>query len=372
MAVSSHSFSRPRDYSRLFIALAVLAGVVAIAPIAAAVLGLGKPATGSRTAFASAPAGEYAVIGRNEGNNDVIAVAWAENPRAITEIARLPHLEGFTSTGAVSPAGNQLALVTVDGGSRTQPLATLNVVNLETGRVIRAVEDILPAQVPVWSEDGKRLIVVRIPGGAASTGKIDVLSVASEGGDERVIDTYNNAFGVYPVGWSNGRLATVVIDGSGSRLRGLGNDVSLSPNITRDWKLSPNGAELSYIEADSSNGVRYFARSISLDGTAHRDALAVPVTALGVAYAPGGGPTFGVEPGQAATAGVAAQALTTGEAVEGFDVPMAYSPSGDALVVTHYSGGSFANPGQPALQVLAAGQRTAYEAYTRFYGWSGR
>ena len=41
MAVSTRTMKRQRDYSRLFIALGVMAGVMAIAPIVAAVLGIG-------------------------------------------------------------------------------------------------------------------------------------------------------------------------------------------------------------------------------------------------------------------------------------------------------------------------------------------
>ena len=67
-------------------------------------------------------------------------MVWAQNPGAVTEVVRIPHLEGFTSTGAVSPDGKQIALVTVDGGTRTQPIASLNVVHLETGKLVKAME----------------------------------------------------------------------------------------------------------------------------------------------------------------------------------------------------------------------------------------
>lgn len=371
MAVSTRSFHRPRDYSRLFIGLAVLAGMVAVAPIAAAILGLGGTGVTTRTAFAAAPAGEYAVIGRSEGTNDIIAVAWTDNPGAVTEIARIPHLEGFTSTGAVSPDGKSVAMVTVDGGSRTQPLATLNVVNLETGRIVRAAENVLPGQSPVWSTNSSEVVAVRIPGGNTSAGKIEVLTVGAGGDGEKVLDSYSNAYGVYPLGWVNGQLVTVVIDAAGSSLRGLGEKLALSSNITRDWKLSPDGSELAYIEADASNGVRYVARTVALNGAARSQALALEATALGVAYAPGGEPRFGLEPGQASAAGLTTQELST-SAPGGFDVPLAYSKSGEALVVTHWTGSSFAQAGQPALQLLAGGQRTTYDSYTRFFGWSVR
>ena len=151
MAVSSRSMTRQRDYSKLLIALAVMAGVVAIAPIIAAAAGFVGGAGRTRTAFASAPAGEYAVLGRSEGNADVIAVAWAENPGAVTEGARVPRLEGFPSAGAVSPDGRKLALVSVDSGTRTKPIASLNVVDLESGKVVAAARNVVPGQAPVWS-----------------------------------------------------------------------------------------------------------------------------------------------------------------------------------------------------------------------------
>src|SRR6188508_67046 len=113
MAVSSRTMGRHRDYSRLFIFLGLLAGIVAVAPIVAAVMGIGSSVTIPKTAFASAPAGEYAVITRSEGAADVVAVAWLNNPGAVTEIARVPRVEGFPSAGAVSPDGKFVALTSV-------------------------------------------------------------------------------------------------------------------------------------------------------------------------------------------------------------------------------------------------------------------
>lgn len=377
MAVSTRPLTRQRDYSRLLIALAVLAGVVAVAPIAGAIFGLGGAKVSTRTAFASAPAGEYAVLGRSEGQSDVISVAWASSPGATTAIVRVPHLEGFASTGAVSPDGRRLALVSVDGGSRTHPVASLNIVNLETGRITRAAANVAPAQVPVWTPDGSRLVVTRMPAGNESQGAIELLSVRADGKGEELLRAFASALGVYPVAYDPaGRLVSVVLDGSGSAvLRDAEEAARLSPGITRDWKLSPDGSQLAFIEVDTGAGVSYLARTVSLasSGSVSAESLGAVASALGVAWSPRDArPTFGVEPAAPAP-GVSAQALTTvGTVVSGFDVPLGYSQSGDSLVVTHWDGSSFQQAGNPALELVTPAGRASYESFTRFYGWSAR
>jgi hypothetical protein len=373
MAVSTRTMHRQRDYSRLFIALGILAGVMAVAPIVAAVLGIGGASVNTRTAFASAPAGEYAVLGRSEGNEDVISVAWAQHPGAVTEVVRVPHLEGFTSIGAVSPDGRKLALVSVDGGSRTQPVASLNVVNLETGQLVKAAEKIVPGQTPVWDNNSKQLVATRMPYVNAPSATIEILSVGADGKGERIIGSHSGVLGVYPIAFdAKDRLVSVVVNGEGSILRREGaGDVVISAHITRDWKLSPDGSELAFIEADTSGGVRYLARTMRVDGAASPQALTAPASALGTAWTPNGRVTFGLEPGQ--QSGGSEQALTAGSSSEaGFDVPLGYSESGDALVVTHWSGPSFQESGKPTLQLVTPQGRQAYETYTRFYGWSER
>ncbi|MEO8539566.1 MAG: hypothetical protein ABI577_07485 [bacterium] len=378
MAVSTRSYSRPRDYSKLFIALAVLAAVVAIAPIAAAVLGYGSKVVTPKTAFASAPSGDYAVLGRSDGDADVISVAWAANPGAVTELVRVPHLPGFTSTGAVSPDGKKLALVSVDGGSPSHPTASLNVVGLETGLLSRAAVKIAPGQTPVWDPSGERVVVTRFAGGSDSPGAVSLFSVAASGKDETLLATFGNALGVYPVGFASGtNLVSVIIDGNGSRLRVGSKDAgSISTEITRDWRLSPDGSQLAFIESSTANGVQYLARTISLDGGGDVSAqsLSAAVSALGTAWNPATKTaTFGVEPG-ASIPGVSAQALSSAaaSATPGFDVPMGYSGDGQDLLVTRWSGSSFQDPGKPVLQLVTPDGRTNYDSFTRFYGWSAR
>lgn len=375
MAVSTRTFPRQRDYSKLFISLALLAAVVAIAPIAAAVLGYGSRAVAPHTAYASAPSGDYAVIGRTENGADVISVAWASNPGAVTEIARVPHVEGFASTGAVSPDGKQLALVTVDGGSATHPKASLKVVGLETGLITNALSDVAPGQTPVWEADGSGIVAVLNP---ATDGTFRVVSARADGKSAKEVESFSGVLGVYPLGFAHGSLALVVIDGRGSTLRIGGRDWgALAAGITRDWKLSPDGSQLAFIETQTDGGVRYVARTISLSGAGvAAQSLSAPASALGAVWNPKTSlPAFGLEPGASEVDGVNAQALSasTGAGGEGgFDVPMGYSTDGEHLFVTRWSGNSFQEPGKPVFQIVSADGRADYESFTRFYGWSAR
>ena len=376
MAVSTRTYVRQRDYSKLFIALAVVAAVVAVAPIGAAILGYGTSAVSPKTAFATAPAGDYAVLGRSDGHADVISVAWASNPGAVTDVARVPHLEGFASSGAVSPDSKHVALVSVDGGSATHPTASLNVVGLDTGLVTRAAADVTPGQTPVWSADGNQIVAVRMVGAADGSSTARVIEVNASGKDERTVAEYKKVLGAYPIGFAGtDKLVTVVIDARGSTLM-IGDSAwgQISAGITRDWKLSPDGTQLAFIETVTDGGVRYIARTISLASgpAATAQSLSAQVSALGTAWNPANQTaTFGIEPG--GTPGVSAQSLSAGSSSEaGFDVPLGFSSDGKNLLVTRYSGTSFEAPGKPVLQLVTPDGRTNYDTFTRFYGWASR
>jgi len=203
--------------------------------------------------------------------------------------------------------------------------------------------------------------------------RFQVLRVSLRGAEE-ALWTREAALGVFPVGFEpSGPLIAVVIDGRGSTVTRDGKDIlSLGPTITRDWQLSPDGAQLAYVEANVENGLRYLARSASLSGGASVQAqsLSADVTALGVAWEPRTGrPTFGVEPGQE-LGSVTAQALKADAG--GFDVPLAYAPDGSSLAVMRWSGESFREPGTPKLELVDASGRTGIDEYTRFLGWARR
>lgn len=369
MAVTMQSAGRGQArLTRLIVGVSLVGAMVAVAPIVAALFGVGTPTARPSTAFASAPAGNYAVVSRNEGTVDVIGVVWAENPGAVTEIARVPHLDGFTSTGTVSPDGTRVALVTVDAGSAARPGASLIFVNLETGELYRGATNVEPMQTPVWEPDGRAAVVTR-----ATPGGIDVVRVGLAA-QETLLSSHPDVLGVYPIGHdSSGELLQVVIDSRGSTVQKSGSDfVHLGAFITRDWALSPDGSRLAYIEVNTDSGLQYLARTAALGerSTVQAQALTLDLSALGAAWNPEtGDATYGAEPQE----GVQIQALSSdANDPQGFDVPLAYSADGDVLAVTHWTGESFDEPGVSGVYLVDAEGRWAIGGGARFLGWSAR
>jgi hypothetical protein len=261
----------------------------------------------------------------------------------------------------VSPSGTLLALVVAEAGTPAAPEGSLIVVNLETGQRTRVASAIDYLQDPVWTPDSGGVLVVR-----EGEAGISLLRANAGGGSTTTVHTYQ-ATGVYPVAYTpDDELVTVILDGRGSTALLDGEErVLLSPAITRDWALSPDGTQLGFIETDLSSGVNYLPRTVSL-GEANVSALAASsdVQALGVAWAPSSGePSFGFEPG--GTGGVLAQS-------SGFDVPLAYSADGSALAVSHWTGAGFDQPGTARFELLTPSGRIELAGATRFFGWSAR
>jgi hypothetical protein len=353
-----------------FLATAI-AAVIAIGPIMGALVATLGGTSVSRTAFASAPAGNYAVVVRPEADTDVVVVVPAERGAEESEIARVPRLPGYTAYGAVSPSGSRVAMVTADQGTQAHPVASLVVVDLETAEVSRLADAVDYLQTPVWAPDGASVLFTRSIGQGPVI-DVDLVRAHLDSSAETVVAESDGVLGAYPVGFdAAGRLVHVEIDGRGSIAYQDGAEVALlAPGITRDWRLSPDGSTLAFVETSTASGVQYFARTAALNGADNRalSLTAADRQSLGVAWRPGSAePTFGHAPGTGGSEG--ARALSTA----GFDVPLAYSPDGRAFAVQHWSGASFSEPGDGELQIVTPGsERVALDGAARFYGWATR
>lgn len=374
MTVSSHARlkSRKADSRRAHDALAgaaLFVVAIAIIPIVFALFSGGGPTRGTSTAFASASAGNYALVATMNRTDDAI-FAVPTNGGAPMQIVDVPHLDGFGSNGAVSPDGQRLALVTVDAGSPANPGASLLVVDLGTAAVTRLAVGVDPQQTPTWSPDGRSVVISRLAPTNGEFTDVSFSAVAIDLSGERSLWTATSVLGAYAVGFDpGGRFLGVAIDARGSTLFRDGQEVfQLSTQITRDWRLSPDGSQLAFVESDVSNGLRYIGRVVSLAGDVQRSAIqAGPVVqSLGVAWAPGGQPTFGQEPN------AVLEARGQSAAVTGFDIPLSYSADGSALAVQHWSGSDFSDPGQLHMEMVVNGERTALSDFARFYGWTAR
>lgn len=375
MAVSLRISPRKGQIQNALIIAAVVAAFAAVLPVAFAIItGIGDKAV--RTAFASAPAGDYAVVSRTDGDTDIISVVRPESPGAAVEVGRIKHLPGFAVIGAVAPDGRQLAAVAADAGTPANPGASLLLLDLESGALTRLSTGIDPLQPPVWAPDSRSVVVSRA--GSNSAASTSLVRVAADGSGETKIFEAKNILGIYPVAFDpNGALVSVVIDGRGSTVLRDGHEIlHLSTQITRDWRLSSDGQQLAFIESDVTSGLRYHSRVVSLGGGA---AAAQALTAddgaqrVGVAWRPGSPePTFGRDPAGAASTTVTAQREALSTDSSGFDVPLAYSPDGQWLAVTHWSGDSFAQAGDAMLAVVSGSERTQIPGASRFLGWARR
>lgn len=365
---------RPARLQRVLITLTGIAAVLAVLPIIAAVaFGAAEP---SGSAFAQAPSGNYAVVSRTvqvgaeNDEFDIISVVNGETGATI-DVASVPHLAGFSTSGAVSPSGNQLALIVPDSGTQARPAASLVLVDLDSGATNLLAQGLDAMQTPAWAPSGQGVAVTRTA--AADSGE-DLPAITavfvSTGGEATDVLTTNSALGVYAVGFdADERLVTVHIDGDGSRIfRDSEPGPQISEYITRDWSLSPDRTQLAYIETNQSNGVAYLPRVTALAGAgvSAQAFSSDDAEALGSAWAPGdeGGATFGTEPGAASAS---AQSLTSG-----FDIPLAYSKDGDALAVKHWSGSSFDAPGSPTIELVTDSGREPLPGTVRFFGWATR
>ena len=368
MAIPMRYAPRRAHFPYLWFLATAAAALIAVVPVVAAIVVTLGGGSVTRTAFASAPAGHYAVLVRPEADADVIFAVAADGSVADDEIARVPRLPGYTAYGAVSPDGRTLALVTADGGTQANPAASLVAVDLETGELSTLADSLDYLQTPVWSPDSASIVVTR-SSGDGSTIDVDLVRVAADGSGEDVVAEANSVLGAYPIAFDqDARLVHIVIDGRGSTVYRAGEEtLNIAAGITRDWQLSPDGTTLAFIETSTASGVEYFARTAALDGAGRTlSQFSATGQSLGTAWNPASGePSFGHEPG---TASEGSLPLTAA----GFDVPIAYSPDGQAVAVQHWTGVSFAQAGETALQLVGPdGARTTLEA-ARFYGWATR
>lgn len=357
--------------------LLVAGGVSLLAlllPVAASLFG--GDAAGPRTAFASAPAGNYAVVVRTDGAVDIVEGVNAATGEMF-ELARIPHIDGYTSYASVSPDGQRLAAVVADLGQKASPVGTLLFIDLETGESTRAIEDIDQLQQPLWSNDSASAVVTRTAQSETALASVQFLRAQVSPVEQRVIGEVP-ASGAYPVAFdAEGRLLVVALDLEGSTLlRDFAPLLQLAPGATRDWRLSPDAKALAYVEVVTDGGLQFHPRLVDLQdgvkGSVSGQSAAEggeTIQGLGVAWEPSSNsPVFGFERGENPSGASAQSSMTD----SGFDVPLGFAADGQALAVQHWSGETFDAPGEFTIQVHSPAGIRPIDSASRFYGWARR
>jgi hypothetical protein len=324
----------------------------------------GSPGT-SRTAFAQAPSGAYAIAVKADDTVDIIDAISLEDGAAY-EIARVPHLPGYISHASVSPNGRHLALVVADGGTPGTPIASLQVIDIESGSMLRAGEAIDQLQVPLWMPDSSGVIVtITAPIDPETTAAADVdFWFAGLDGASRLLGKVPGVAGAYPVGFDpEGRFLAVRIDAAGSTLmRDFADVLLLSNTVTREWALSPEGTQLAYLEASLDGGLSYEGRIAD---------ISEPKGAIGAVTDDASGAT-GVAWAQSAAEPEFGTAPLAGDRADGFEVPLEFSEDDRFLALQQWSGPSIEDPGKMTIEVRGPSGTISLDEYARFYGWARR
>jgi hypothetical protein len=279
------------------------------------------------------------------------------------------HAPGYGISPALSPDGTHIAYAALPPGMPGAPdaPAELHVLNIESGETRLIAEGIDLLLPPVWAPDSASVIVRRsVWEPDAVSGSFEIVRANLDGGQATLASSSDGLFpiGVTPDGaWlyyaalsTNGTtLARSAMNGGA--VEGV---TKLSDGVARDWHLSPGGDQLSYLK---EAGTGFTTEVIDLSthvktapaGTVETEQFNPvwepgPASGLTVGILEGGGSV----PARVAPDGgsVAGEPLQAGS---GFDVPLSWSPTGQALAVRAFAGADIADPGPSRVTVVTTG-----------------
>lgn len=349
----------------------VLAAALAAAALAAVTLFFLAAGTRNPSPVPALPKGERLVYFEFGARADTLWVVDAGSLRR-QKLFEAPHARDFGVVPSLSPDGRRLAFTALP------PAVPAPTPNTPAGLwLAELTPDSTPARLaegvdllvrPVWSADGRELIVRRsIAGGYA------LLSVATAGGETRELLQAPDA--LFPLAFDSvGGLLYTVLDASGSHLERLsptGRErlATLSVGLTRDWVLSPEGSRLAYLELSrTQSGIASQAFVLHLVSGERQAVSDGGVDAFGPTWSRDGDLAVGSAGGVTAAVVVGERVLPPPE--RGFDVPLGFGPGG-SLAVRSFEGSSAAHPGRASLTVIdtAGTRRTIATGEVTFVGW---
>jgi len=389
---------------RLTAAVAVLSLLV-LAALVLFVVGRGDDENGDRPAddprlHSGAPLVVLAEFGQGA---DEVFVAPADDPDDRTPVATVEHASGWGINPAPEMAGS-LAVYTVlppEVRPQRDSPAELWLLDVASGERTRLARDADLLASPVLARDGSTVVYRSSDAGMQELVRIDIESRA-----RRVLHSVRTEFGVFPVAVAPASNSTVgellfsQISTGGTDLYAVsleGADdgearhlLHASPQIARDWQLSPDGATLSYLAPEPvAERVVHRLHVVTLDGTGAQEQQ--PPIAGGPAAAEQYGPVWTPD-GAALTVGREAAPAPTAAAVTlpldevrtptvlaapaaGFDVPLGWSPDGGTLAARSFDGRNSADPGAEQLTLIGVGgERRPITSRSEliFLGWWAR
>ena len=383
------SLSRPRVIAAASMGLVVVALTLGI-------LLPPKPSSGASKALAAGS--PQLLISAYADDASTLWLVDPDDTQVRQQLFPVSHAAGWALDGAVSPAGDRLALLVVPpGGSDPSTDTQLLISDGGEPRLLAGGLDLRGGLA--WSGDGSFLLVRRTTSGDGAldeTGQADsrrpvsaLIEVSADDGRTRVLAQRSDAGGLYPVGRPiGGATYAVAVGAGGSTLLTIDATVRerpLSPVVTRGWSLSPDGGALAYTE---QRGLALQVRVARLDDLmllepagltpAGLESAGLEAAGSGTAtiddwsaspvWRPDGDLSIGGAGGSPAVAGVVEAGAP---ASDGFVLPVAWSAGGAYLALRSFDGRGPGNAGleQAAVRGADGETQSVQGEHVRILGW---
>ena len=317
-------------------------------------------------------------------------------------VASVPHARGWAITPAPEMAGALVAFTVLptDVPPRRDEPAELWLLNVRSGEQTRLAGDADLLAPPVFDRTGAVLVYRRsTEDGAQELVRVDLATRA-----RRTLLSVATDFGLFPVAVDReGAALYIELSTRGTDLYRIAGDDSpqlvahASDHVARDWRLSPDGATLSYLAPEvSAERVVQRLRIIGVTGGAAAPSVTpmmltgedgdVLAGQLSPVWTPGGEAlTVGLEAYPELSAAPVTLALddtaasTGGQPLpapaQGFDAPLGWSADGRYLAARSFTGSDAFEPGRESLVVISPrGERATVAADSEliFIGWLPR
>jgi Tol biopolymer transport system component len=324
--------------------------------------------------------------------SDTLWSARADDPTQRTRLVTIAHAPEYGISASLSPDGKRVAYTVLPPNAipAIDSPAEVWVMDVDGRNRTRLASDADLPVAPVWSSDGATVVFRRSD---SNTGRFQLVAATTNGTEATLCDS---AVGLLPVGFTpDGAFFFLSLSPKGSdlgvvRQGGAVDDAfaHLSDDFVRDWHLSPDGTQLSYLAARTvGDTTSYGARVLDLQAAPGATLTASAVSNRAVdEFSPiwrpdGSGVTIGRLDAQTAGAPALQIVAPGGPPVrlraapsQGFDVPLSWSPDAAYLAVRSYEGSSVTDPGRSWVTVAGAdGTRHTVSSSSDVdvLGWAG-
>lgn len=299
------------------------------------------------------------------------------NPKQRERLQAIEHGIGFGIVAGLSPDRSTFVYTSLASNLKAvapDVPAQVWLSTLDTGAQPRQIADNADLLVkPIWSPDGSSIVFRR-----STPESYKFVVVDARGTSERAFATSSDA--LFPIAFTpDGRQlyaarvrldasALLAIDVATGAQREVG---SLAPGLTRDWTLSPDGRSVAYLEM-TQTGSDLVSRAFLIDTASGERRAASKTTGSDLSPVWSTATSVTIGQTQAGPTSEGVTSLADSKATTGFDVPLGWSPDGQAIAVRSFDGKSVLAPGNAALSILHSdGSHTILtNKEATFLGWT--